>query len=18
VYPFMWGGAYCFCDAENT
>nr|QFR08084.1 structural polyprotein [Ross River virus]QFR08086.1 structural polyprotein [Ross River virus]QFR08228.1 structural polyprotein [Ross River virus] len=18
VYPFMWGGAYCFCDSENT
>nr|QNN25874.1 structural polyprotein [Getah virus] len=18
VYPFMWGGAYCFCDTENT
>nr|AAO33331.1 structural polyprotein precursor [Bebaru virus] len=18
VYPFMWGGAYCFCDAENS
>ncbi|AEJ36237.1 structural polyprotein [Una virus] len=18
VYPFLWGGAYCFCDTENT
>ncbi len=18
VYPFMWGGAYCFCDTENS
>ncbi|QJE50388.1 structural polyprotein [Harbor porpoise alphavirus] len=18
VYPLMWGGAYCFCDSENT